>query len=587
MRWKRALSGFMAAVLAFVLYVPAYAIENIIEYKDVPKTHWAYAAIMEMTNREMFSGTSTPLNGVGTFSPDTTMTRAQFISVLTRYLFPDELSTMPVGQTWYANNYALALKHGLLSSEELDNGNLSKNCNRQEMAMLLVRATYIANDEVATNLLPTARIADYDSISPKYQPYVLQAFSLGLLSGIDSKGTFNPYGNLSRAQASAVIYRLIDPSTRNISPTNNISFAWKDGITYDGEYLDGEANGFGTMVFPKIGTYTGYFVNGKREGLGTFKWDVGDKYTGLWNSDKMHGNGTYTFADGYAIRGVWANNKIAAEAIYMEPSTLNIEVGTKARIVAKCTPEKITEFISWKSNNTSVVSVDGTNNVGTITAKTVGTATITAMTDSGKITTCSVTVKYPTTQKISLNYGDYDMSVGDRLSLTATMEPTNASDAKVEWSSSDTSVASVSSTGSVSAKASGTAIISAKAENGLIATCYIRVTDELDELWSGTWTVYKSTSYGNKSSTYSSGTCSIDILDKTVAISFAPFYGQKVAIHPSGDYMLGGNYTDGSYNYELTLCSINEHKIILELNSIMSSKYLQDMITTDYYLLER
>lgn len=587
MKLKKALPVFMAVVLAFTLNVSVYAV-NVTEYKDVPKTHWAYAAIMEMTNREMFSGTSTPVNGVGTFSPDTTMTRAQFISVLTRYLFPDELSSMPAGQTWYANNYVLALKHGLLSSEELDNGNLSKSCNRQEMAMLLIRATYIANGEVATNLLPTARIADYDSIAAKYQSYVLQAFSLGLLSGVDSKGTFNPYGNLSRAQAATVIYRLIDPSTRNISPTdNNISFTWKDGTTYNGEYLNGEANGFGTMVFPNIGTYTGYFVNGKREGLGTFKWNVGDTYIGLWNSDKMHGNGTYTFADGYAIRGVWADNKIAAEAIYMEPSTLNVEVGTKARIVAKCTPERITEFISWKSSNTSVVSVDGANNVGTLTAKAVGTATITATTDSGKTTTCSVTVKNPTIQKISLNYGDYDMSVGDRLPLKASMEPTNASSAKIEWSSSDTRVASVSSTGYVSAKAAGIAIISAKTENGLIATCYVQVTDELGELWNGTWTVYRATSYGNKSSTYSSGTCSIDIYDKTASISFAPFYGQEVDIFFSGDYMLGGSYTDGNYDYELTLCSINEREIILELNTIMSSEYLSDTVTTNYYVLER
>lgn len=235
MKFRKIFSAFMAVTLVLVLNTSVYA-ADIIEYKDVPKTHWAYAAIMEMTHREMFSGTSMPVNGIGMFSPNSTMTRAQFISVLTRYLFPNELSSMPVGQTWYANNYILALKHGLLSSEELDSGNLSKNCNRQEMSMLLIRATYIANGEVATNLLPTARIADYDSIAAKYQSYVLQAFSLGLLSGVDTKGTFNPYGNLSRAQAATVIYRLIDPSTRNVSPTdNNISFVWKNGTTYSGE----------------------------------------------------------------------------------------------------------------------------------------------------------------------------------------------------------------------------------------------------------------------------------------------------------------------------------------------------------------
>ena len=319
MKSKKLSAIFLAAILLFTLNVSVYA-ANVTAYKDVPKTHWAYDAIMEMTNREMFSGTSTPVNSIGTFSPDSTMTRAQFVSVLTRYLFADELSSMSNAQSWYANNYALALKHGLLSSDELDNGNLTTGCTRQEMAMLLIRATYIANGEVATNLLPTARIADYDSISTKYQPYVLQAFSLGLIAGVDSKGTFNPDGSLNRAQAATVIYRLIDPSTRSVSPKdNNISFTWKDGTTYNGEYLNGEANGFGTMVFPNIGTYTGYFVNGKREGLGTFKWDVGDIYVGLWKNDKMNGNGTYTFSDGYTIRGVWSDNKITSKATNIPP----------------------------------------------------------------------------------------------------------------------------------------------------------------------------------------------------------------------------------------------------------------------------
>jgi hypothetical protein len=288
----------------------------------------------------------------------------------------------------------VAVKHGLLSSDELDNGDLSKVCTRQETAMLLVRAIYIGDEEVTTQLLPTGCIADYDSISEQYRTYVLQAFSLGLLAGVDSQGTFNPTAGLSRAQAATVIYRLIDPSTRTVSSSeNSITFTWKDGITYTGEYSDGEANGYGTMVFPNVGTYTGYFVNGKREGLGTFTWNEGDTYTGHWNNDAMYGDGTYTFADGYVIEGPWENNKVSTEAVFMEPSSMSLEVGATASVVVKSTPEKITESISWESSNPSVVSVTGYNKLGTLTAKSEGSATITATTYSGKTTTCTITVK--------------------------------------------------------------------------------------------------------------------------------------------------------------------------------------------------
>jgi hypothetical protein len=535
MKAKKWLAAILAFVLAVTITTPVLA-ADVTSYKDVPESYWAYSAIMDMTRRGMFSGTSTPQNGIGTFSPEASMTRAQFVVVLTRYLFADELDSMSSVQPWYANNYTVALKHGLLSGDELDNGDLSKVCTRQEMAMLLVRATYIANGEVATQLLPTGRIADYDSIAKSYQTYVLQAFSLGLLAGIDSKGTFSPTGSLSRAQAATVIYRLIDPSTRTVSPSeNSITFTWKDGTTYTGEYSDGEANGFGTMVFPNVGTYTGYFVNGKREGLGTFKWNVGDTYTGLWNNDAMCGAGTYTFADGYTISGTWANNKISTEAIFLEPSSLSLEIGETANIVAKCTPEKITEFISWESSNPSVVSVTGSNNLGTLVAKSTGSATITATTDNGKAATCTITVKNATVQQIALNYGDYDLDVGSSLSLKATVLPTNASSA-VTWTSSNSRVASVSASGYVTAKSAGTAIISAKAENGLIATCYINVSNELDELWSGSWNVYTATASGYRTVSSRYGTCTIDIDNMTALLSFSPYAGKYIDLTPDGSY---------------------------------------------------
>jgi uncharacterized protein YjdB len=542
---------------------------------------------MEMTERGMFSGTSTPKNGVGTFSPEVSMTRAEFIAVLTRYLFADELNSMSTTQPWYAKNYTVALKQGLLSSDELDNGDLSKVCTRQEMAMLLIRATYIGNGEVATNLLPTGCIADYDSISKEYQSYVLQAFSIGLLTGIDNKGTFNPNGSLSRSQAATVIYRLIDPSTRTIiSSENNITFTWKDGTTYTGKYSDGEANGFGTMVFPNIGTYTGYFVNGKREGLGTFKWDVGDIYKGLWNNDAMCGTGIYTFADGYTVTGTWANNKISTEAIFMDPSSLSLEIGAITNIVAKCTPEKITEFISWKSSNPSVVSVTGSNNLGTVVAKSTGSATITATTDSGKVASCIVTVKNAAVQQIALNYGDYDLNVGKGLSLKATVLPTSASSA-VTWTSSDSNIASVSTSGYVTAKSAGTAIISAKAENGIIATCYVNVSDEMAELWSGSWNVYESTSSGVKTSKNRYGTCNIYIDTMTALLSFSPYSGKYIDLVSSSSYLLSGSYESGSYGYELAFCSITEQQIILEIKKISNSTYSTDTVTTNYYVLER
>ena len=84
---------------------------------DVPLNHWAYPSIMEMTEKGLFSGTTSPNeNGYSSFSPDSSMTKAQFITVVTRYLFEEELKTIKVesGLPWYSGNLDVALRYGII-----------------------------------------------------------------------------------------------------------------------------------------------------------------------------------------------------------------------------------------------------------------------------------------------------------------------------------------------------------------------------------------------------------------------------------------------------------------------------------------
>ena len=65
--------------------------------------------------------------------------------------------------------------------------------------------------------------------------------------------------------------------------------------------------------------------------------------------------------------------------------------------------------------------------------------------------------------------------------LTATVTPSNATNKNVKWTSSNTSVATVSDAGVVTSKANGTAIITAKTTDGtnLTATCTVTVDDTI------------------------------------------------------------------------------------------------------------
>ena len=82
-----------------------------------------------------------------------------------------------------------------------------------------------------------------------------------------------------------------------------------------------------------------------------------------------------------------------------------------------------------------------------------------------------------TITKIELNFSSISMKIGDEKQLTPTISPNNATDKSVTWSSSNTGIATVSSSGLVTAKATGSTTITCKANDGSgkYATCPVKV----------------------------------------------------------------------------------------------------------------
>lgn len=79
---------------------------------------------------------------------------------------------------------------------------------------------------------------------------------------------------------------------------------------------------------------------------------------------------------------------------------------------------------------------------------------------------------------VSLDKTSAELEVGDTLKLTATIEPANATNQNVSWSSSNVEVATVEN-GTVTAKAAGTAVITVKtADGGKEAACTVTVKEK-------------------------------------------------------------------------------------------------------------
>ena len=117
--------------------------------------------------------------------------------------------------------------------------------------------------------------------------------------------------------------------------------------------------------------------------------------------------------------------------------------------------------ITWTSKDSSIASVDSN---GVVTAKDSGSTTITATTSNKKTATVNIYVERKTVdvKTLTINSNITSMYVGDTITLSASVTPANATNKKINWSSSDTNVASVDSYGKVTAKKSGSVVITAK-----------------------------------------------------------------------------------------------------------------------------
>ena len=183
-------------------------------FSDVAAGRWSHSAIMEMVDLGLFAGTEKPnANGVGEFDPTGTMTRAQFVTVITRYLYNEELQGLAAGTYWYSNNYDVAVKHGIITNNEFAARDMDQPVTRQEMALMVVRALEAGNVDVS-DMADEADIADFADIGSYYRDYVRQALAMGLITGYDDQGTFGPNDTLTREQGAMVIYRLVNEDAR-------------------------------------------------------------------------------------------------------------------------------------------------------------------------------------------------------------------------------------------------------------------------------------------------------------------------------------------------------------------------------------
>lgn len=166
------------------------------------------------------------------------------------------------------------------------------------------------------------------------------------------------------------------------------------------------------------------------------------------------------------------NTTVSVTGVTLDKTTLKLNVKETYQLVPTVKPSNATnKEVTWKSSNSTVATV---SDDGTVTAVKAGTARIICTTkDGNKTAQCNVTVTDDpgpggdiSVSKVTISPATVNLTVGDSHQFSVKVDPADATNQEVTWSSSDPTIASVDSKGLVTGKAEGKATITVTSKDG-------------------------------------------------------------------------------------------------------------------------
>ena len=178
-----------------------------------------------------------------------------------------------------------------------------------------------------------------------------------------------------------------------------------------------------------------------------------------------------TYASGKGIK--YVTQDIHATSVSLDITEKTAEHYDDFQLTATIAPLNFTDAVVWTSSNEEVATVSDT---GYVEICGVGTAVITVTAGNVKAA-CKITVPQ-LIDWIEFDEDEIELKAGQTYQLKPYISPSDATNKKLKYTSSDTKVAEVSASGLVTARSEGEAKIRAAATDGSdeYAVCYVTVT---------------------------------------------------------------------------------------------------------------
>ncbi len=169
-------------------------------YDDVPEKHWAYQYITYLSEKGFLKGYIG-----GKFSPDSSVTVAEFIAAACRMTGMDDTKLEKSGYSFEA-----AIKYAnymnWVSDKEVPSADYSRPITR-ELAVKIAMSAFFPDIAKEGSVYYAANTDGKNEIDAVNLNSIRLAYSMGILTGY-ADGAFKAKDNLSRAEAAAMLYRV-------------------------------------------------------------------------------------------------------------------------------------------------------------------------------------------------------------------------------------------------------------------------------------------------------------------------------------------------------------------------------------------
>lgn len=257
---QKLISLFLLLGLILSLAAPASAAGSM-NFSDVKSSDWYYVYVNDLFADGVISGT-TPT----TFSPKGTVNLGQALKMILLAAGYEE--QVPTTDHWASGYYRLAVKHNFLPADFTLT--LDDPISRLDIAKIIVAAMDVSRTGNSNPFADTTDLA------------ALTLFDYGIFTGSESNGQvlFKPHANISRAEISAVIWRMYqlkdapsqeEPDAPPEEPEEGEYFYFGNKkvyiveeippATYDNDLFEVNENGFLTYNSDEYGCRVGIDVS--------------------------------------------------------------------------------------------------------------------------------------------------------------------------------------------------------------------------------------------------------------------------------------------------------------------------------------